>query len=176
MVCQQVRNYHFKQSVSCISLLSVIVLGFYLLWAEWPAIKYHLDSTEILSFRNAGFLFLFIIIMLVVTVFSASVGVSGNHEIHSQIVIPGVVISVLLQCSAIMMMRAWLWHPYVIAGTFLIVQFWNGYLTGWVQRDLNEGRVKTGFWNIVSEFWLLIPLVLSGWGVSWGYYTTLFTS
>lgn len=27
MVCQQVRKYHFKQSVSCISLLSVIVLG-----------------------------------------------------------------------------------------------------------------------------------------------------
>lgn len=68
MVCQQVRKYHFKQSVSCISLLSVIVLGGYLLWAEWTAIKYHLDSTGILSFRNAGFLFLFII-MLVVTVF-----------------------------------------------------------------------------------------------------------
>lgn len=57
MVCQQVRKYHFKQRVSCISLLSVIVLGVYLLWAEWPAIKYHLDSTGILSFRSAGFLF-----------------------------------------------------------------------------------------------------------------------
>ncbi|EMU68509.1 putative membrane protein [Escherichia coli MP021552.11] len=74
-----------------------------------------------------------------------------------------------------MIIKAWAWSPYALAGTFLIVQFWSGYLTGWVQRDLNEGRVKTGFWNIVSEFWLLIPLVLSGWGLSWGYYTTLFT-
>lgn len=172
MFCQK---YHFKQSVSCISLLSVIVSGFYLLWTEWPVIKYHLDSTEIVSIRNAGFLFLFTIIMLVVTVFSASVGVSGNHELHSQIVIPGVVISVFLQFTAIMIIKAWTWSPYALAGTFLIVQFWSGYLTGWVQRDLNEGRVKTGFWNIVSEFWLLIPLVLSGWGLSWGYYTTLFT-
>ncbi|ENF56032.1 hypothetical protein [Escherichia coli] len=172
MFCQK---YHFKKSVSCISLLSVIVSGFYLLWTEWPVIKYHLDSTGIVSFRNAGFLFLFTIIMLVVTVFSASVGVSGNHEVHSQIVIPGVVISVFLQFTAIMIIKAWAWSPYALAGTFLIVQFWSGYLTGWVQRDLNEGRGKTGFWNIVSEFWLLIPLVLSGWGLSWGYYTTLFT-
>ncbi|EII8726883.1 hypothetical protein LAD97_005194 [Escherichia coli] len=166
----------FKRSVSCISLLSAVASGFYLLWSEWSAVKCQFDGMIFLSFRNAGLFLLFFIILLIVVLFSGSMGVSGRYAVNPQIVTPGIIISLLLQCSAIMMVQAWRWSPYALAGTFLLVQFWSGYLTGWVQRDLHEGRVKTGFRNTVSEFWLLIPLVLSGWGISWGYYTTLFTS
>lgn len=169
------KKHLLKMSMSCISLLGIIVAGFFLFWREWSAVKHFMGSMDFLSFRNAGIFLSFLFITTITFLISVSVVVSGSDEISSQVIIPGVVISVFLQITAIMITKAWTWSPYALAGTFLLVQFWSGYLTGWVQRDLNEGRVNAGFWNTVSEFWLLIPLVLSGWGISWGYYTTLFT-
>lgn len=164
----------FKRSVSCVSLLIAVALGFYLLWSEWSAVKCQFDGMIFLSFRNAGLSLLFFLILLIIVLFSVLMGVSGRYELNPKIVTPGIIISVFLQFTSIMITQAWTWSPYALAGTFLLVQFWCGYLTGWVQRDLNEGRMKGGFWNIVSEFWVLIPLVSGGWGISWGYYTMLF--
>lgn len=168
------KKHLLKMSVSCISLLSIVVAGFFLFWREWSAVKNFMGSMDLLSFRNVGIFLSFPFITTIT--FLISVGVSGSDEISSQVIIPGVVISVFLQFTSIMAAKAWAWSPYALAGTFFLVQSWSGYLTGWIQRDVDEGRVRNSSLNIVSEFWLLIPLVLSGWVISWGCHAALFGS
>lgn len=60
-----------------------------------------------------------------------------------------------------MMVQAWRWSPYALAGTFLLVQFWSGYLTGWVQRDLHEGGE-----NGLPEYCVRVLVTYSS-GIKW---------
>lgn len=153
-----------------------IIMAVYYIRVNISSLTSYLNLVFVFSFECVAISFVFVSMFVVYLFFSVSVGASSRYEVHWVVIIPGGVIAVFFQFTFVMLTHAWTWSPVALAGTIFLIQFWCGYLTGWVQRDIAEGRVKNHVLYIVPEFWVLIPLTGFGWLLSWGCYAGLFIS
>lgn len=172
----EAKNWLFAIYAAYFFMIASIIMAVYYIRVDISSLAGYLSLIFVFSFECIAISFVFVSMFVVCLFFSVSVGVSSRHEIHRVVIISGGVISVFFQFTFIMVTHAWTWSPVALAGTFFLIQFWCGYLMGWVQRDIAEGRVKSHILYIVAELWVLIPLIGFGWLLSWGCYMGLFIS
>ncbi|WPS10972.1 hypothetical protein SM907_24980 (plasmid) [Klebsiella aerogenes] len=118
------------------------------------------------------------IILIVGAVFSMmlSLPVGGYpyDDFRPALIIYGFLISLSSQLFAVLLVQAWEWGIFPVGLTFILVHFLSGFLIGGTQKDVTEKRVPNDILYIIPEFWVLLPMVGFGWGVSWAYHQALF--
>lgn len=107
-------------------------------------------------------------------VLSVSAGGYPYDDFKPVLIFCGLLISVVCQFFAMLVLQAWKWDFFAVVGTFFLAHFITGYLTGGIQKDVSENRVPDDALHIIAELWILLPMSIFCWGVSWVYYTALF--
>ncbi|HDH7817596.1 hypothetical protein [Klebsiella grimontii] len=126
--------------------------------------------------NNFGLAVVLVFSVFFAMVLSVSAGGYPYDDFKPVLIFYGNSVSVVCQVFALLVLRAWQWDFFAVAGTFLLTQFITGYMTGGIQRDISEGRVLDDAFHIIAELWVLLPMSIFCWGVSWVYYTALFNS
>lgn len=130
----------------------------------------------VLFVNNVGLAVVLVFSVFFAMVLSVSAGGYPYNDFKPALIFYGLSISVVCQVFALLVLQAWKWDFFAVAGTFLLAQFIIGYLTGGIQKDVTEGRVLGDASHIIAELWILLPMTSFCWGVSWVYYTALFIS
>lgn len=120
------------------------------------------------------------LVLVVCTFFAMVLSVSAGgypyDDFKPALIFCGLLISVVCQFFAMLVLQAWKWDFFAVVGTFFLAHFITGYLTGGIQKDVSENRVADDTLHIIAELWVLLPMSIFCWGVSWLYYTALFNS
>lgn len=125
---------------------------------------------------NVSLTLVLVIGVIFAMVLSVSAGGYPYNDFKPVLIFYGLSFSVVCQVFTLLVLQAWTWDFFTVAGTFFLTQYITGYMTGGIQKDVAEDRISDNAFCIIAELWILLPMTGFCWGVSWVYYTALFNS